>query len=160
MCKVGISHNELYKRFMSLFGRNTLIIGYNAQFDVSFLEEIRKECDGAPFNADYLDVLSVYRDRARAPHKLSDAIRHYSLGCKNLHRASDDANALYEVTKALANERDVLLEYVNLFGYRQKYGICGHRISGVKYLVYQEDEQHLSLPELFRRSESEDPPPI
>ena len=160
MCKVGISHNELYKRFMSLFGRNTLIIGYNAQFDVSFLEEIRKECDGVPFNADYLDVLSVYRDRARAPHKLSDAIRHYSLGCKNLHRASDDANALYEVTKALANERDDLLEYVNLFGYRQKYGICGHRVSGVKYLVYQEDEQHLSLPELFRRSESEDPPPI
>lgn len=46
---------------------------------------------------------------------------------------NDEWAALFEVCKAMDNERADLLSYVNLFGYNPKYGVSGHRIDGVDY---------------------------
>ena len=52
---------------------------------------------------------------------------------QNSHRAIDDVLALFEVLKAMDEERSDLAAYVNLFGYNPKYGVSGRRITGVRY---------------------------
>lgn len=52
---------------------------------------------------------------------------------QNGHRAIDDVLALFEVLKAMDDEREDLGSYVNLFGYNPKYGVSGRRIVGVRY---------------------------
>lgn len=90
---------------------------------------------GLLHRADYLDSLTVYKDRRAYPHKLANAIAAYKLEDKvqNSHRAIDDVEALLEVCKAMDDERPDLLTYVNLFGYNPKYGVSGDRLAGVTY---------------------------
>lgn len=110
-----------------------LMVAHNAQFDACFL---RKLLRGATVGRlDWLDSLTVYKDRRPYPHKLANAILAYELEEKvqNSHRAIDDVLALFEVLKAMDEERDDLATYVNLFGYNPKYGVSGRRITGVRY---------------------------
>lgn len=120
----------------------TLLIAHNAQFDLNFVAWLfinhRKQHPEwlIRFNAaDYLDTLTVYKDRAMYPHKLADAIKFYGLEDKvqNTHRAIDDVAALLEVTKAMADQRDDLFSYINIFGYNQKYGISGSTLKKITY---------------------------
>lgn len=100
------------------------------------LEESGEPCI-VEVTVDWLDSLTVYKDRRPYPHKLANAILAYGLEDKvqNSHRAIDDVLALFEVLKAMDAERDDLASYVNLFGYNPKYGVSGRRIVGVRYLV-------------------------
>jgi hypothetical protein len=52
---------------------------------------------------------------------------------QTLLNAIDDVLALFEVLKAMDDEREDLGSYVNLFGYNPKYGVSGRRIVGVRY---------------------------
>lgn len=117
---------------------NTLMIAHNAQFDLSFVYNLLKryfpaEAEDLVRNADWLDTLTVFKDRAEYPHKLIDAVKHYDVAEVNFHRAIDDTKALYEVTKAMKNERDDLAEYINVFGYNPKFGVSGERFSFIEY---------------------------
>ena len=110
-----------------------LMIAHNAQFDACFLRGLLR---GAKVGRiDWLDSLTVYKDRRPYPHKLANAILAYELEDKvqNSHRAIDDVLALFEVLKAMDDERDDLAAYVNLFGYNPKCGVSGRRIVGVRY---------------------------
>ena len=138
MCASGISTDDLRSQFLELLDRKTLLIAYNAQFDASFLTRLT----GEALRVDYLDSLTVYRDRARAPHRLSDAIAHYRVYGRNSPRAMDDAEALLEVTKAMEAEKNDLLSYINRFGYKAKYGIGGKQIEGITYF---EQEERMSV---------------
>ena len=143
----GITERQMTQDF-SEFCRprnpgGTLLVAHNAQFDLSFMGKTMvrhmKEDDTKvvqPFtNADYLDTLTVYKDRAGFPHKLKDAITHYGLDgqVQNTHRAIDDAKALAAVFEAMAEERDDLAEYVNIFGFNPKYDVSGSRFRKVTY---------------------------
>lgn len=111
----------------------TLMIAHNAQFDACFLRGLLR---GQKVGwIDWLDSLTVYKDRRAYPHKLANAIIAYDLTGKvqNSHRAIDDVLALFEVLKAMDDEREDLGSYVNLFGYNPKYGVSGRRIVGVRY---------------------------
>ena len=125
----------------------TLLVAHNAQFDLLFIKETlaRYGVDDLLLNADVLDTLTVYKDRSPYPHKLSDAISEYGLDDKvqNTHRAIDDALALYEVFKALDEERTDLFTYINVFGYNPKYGISGEKLPGIIYCAqpYTDDLQ-------------------
>ena len=111
----------------------TLMVAHNAQFDACFLRGLLRGTKVG--RIDWLDSLTVYKDRRAYPHKLANAIISYDLGGKvqNSHRAIDDVLALFEVLKAMDEERDDLSAYVNLFGYNPKYGVSGARITGVRY---------------------------
>lgn len=122
---------------------NVLLVAHNAQFDLMFLcYAILRHREKNPgwllvFNdADYLDTLTVYRDRHKYPHRLENAIEQYGLGAKveNSHRAIDDCRALFEVAKAMEAEKDDLAGYINLFGYPAKYGVSGRKLKKVTYL--------------------------
>ena len=135
----GVEKAEAAEKFTALLTReNTLLVAYNAQFDLNFLYYLLKQQGRADClrNLKFLDALTVYKDRRDYPHKLKDAIAAYGLedAVKNSHRAVDDARAAAALLWAMAKERDDLLEYVNLFGYHPKYGVSGKRISSVTYL--------------------------
>lgn len=142
--KEGVPEEEATAQFAGLCmaGEKTLLIAHNAQFDLNFVgwtfvryREKHPEWLQCFNVADYLDTLTVYKDRRAYPHKLANAIEAYQLGDKvqNTHRAIDDCLALYEVTKAMQQERGDLESYINVFGYNPKYGISGSRIKKVTY---------------------------
>ena len=120
-----------------------LLVAHNAQFDLLFAQEMLRRHSSIwaakLAEADYLDTLTVYKDRRAYPHKLANAIVAYKLEDKvqNSHRAIDDVVALFNVCIAMDNERADLLSYVNLFGYNPKYGVSGRRIKGVTYWPQQ-----------------------
>ena len=130
----GITEAEAAARFTELIsGGRVLLVAHNAQFDACFLRGLlRGQKVG---RIDWLDSLTVYKDRRAYPHKLANAIIAYDLTGKvqNSHRAIDDVLALFEVLKAMDDEREDLGSYVNLFGYNPKYGVSGRRIVGVRY---------------------------
>ena len=136
--KYGISPTDAARRFHSLIEgkgrRSVLLIAHNAQFDLEFTRLFLK---GHKFNTalKFLDTVTVYKDRAPYPHRLETAITHYGLEDKvqNSHRAIDDVKALVEVTRAMNEERPDLQDYVNLFGYNEKYGAPKIKIAGVTY---------------------------
>lgn len=116
----------------------TLMIAHNCQFDLSFVYNLLKrhyplEADSIVGNVDWLDTLTVLKDRKEYPHKLIDAVNYYNIEEVNFHRAIDDTKALVDVTHALKNERDDLEEYINIFGFNPKWGVSGEKFSFIQY---------------------------
>ena len=133
----GISKTRVCRDIAELIAGNTLILAYNAHFDLSFLFYMLLR-DGDPRilkGKDKLDLLTVYRDRHEYPHKLCSAIEAYGLSGKvvNSHRAIDDVIATVAVMEAMEAERPDLEKYINIFGYNPKYGIEGKPIGTVTY---------------------------
>lgn len=135
----GIPEHKAAGYFCDIIrGNGVLLVAHNAQFDLGFISAMLRRNfggDGMLRDCDYLDSLTIYKDRRPYPHKLANAIVSYKLEDKvqNSHRAIDDVAALFEVCKAMDAERADLLDYVNLFGYNPKYGVSGRRLDGVTY---------------------------
>ena len=133
----GIPKTRVCRDIAELIAGNTLLLAYNAHFDLSFLFYMLLR-DGDPRilkGKDKLDLLTVYRDRREFPHKLCNAIDAYGLSGKvvNSHRAIDDVIATVAVMEAMEAEKPDLHRYINLFGYNPKYGVEGKPIGSVTY---------------------------
>ena len=133
----GIPKTRLCCDIARMISGNTLLLAYNAHFDLSFLYYLLLR-SGDPTilrGKDKLDLLTVYKDRHSYPHKLCSAIEQYGLTGKvvNSHRAVDDVVATVAVMEEMEKEKDDLVSYVNLFGYNPKYGIEGKPIGSVTY---------------------------
>ena len=133
----GISKDRLCRDIAEMVSGNTLLLAYNAHFDLSFLFYLLLR-SGDPTilkGKDKLDLLTVYKDRHSYPHKLCNAIEVYNLADKvvNSHRAVDDVLATVAVMEAMEQEKDDILRYVNLFGFNPKYGVSGKPIGSVTY---------------------------
>ncbi len=134
----GISKQAFAALLAELLDGETMIVAYNAQFDLLFLYYFLSNYGDARLLKDKpkLDLLTVYRDRRPFPHKLCNAIENYHLQDKvhNSHRAIDDVRATVEVMRAMEDELPDLDKYIDLFGYSAKYGVSGPRISSIRYL--------------------------
>ena len=133
----GIPKTRVCCDIARMIAGNTLLLAYNAHFDLSFLFYMLLR-DGDPVilkGKDKLDLLTVYKDRRPFPHKLCSAIEAYGLTGKvvNSHRAVDDVIATVAVMEEMEKEKDDLLNYINLFGYNPKYGVEGKPIGSVTY---------------------------
>lgn len=133
----GLSKTRVCRDIAELIQGNTLLLAYNAHFDLSFLFYMLLR-DGDPAilkGKDKLDLLTVYKDRHAYPHRLCNAIEVYGLSGKvvNSHRAVDDVLATVAVMEEMEKEKDDLVRYVNLFGYNPKYGVEGKPIGSVTY---------------------------
>ena len=143
----GISNEDIRQRgipktrvccdIARMIAGNTLLLAYNAHFDLSFLYYMLLR-DGDPMilkGKDKLDLLTVYKDRHSYPHKLCNAIDVYGLSGQvvNSHRAVDDVLATVAVMLAMEQEKDDLQNYVNLFGYNPRFGLDGKPIGSVTY---------------------------
>ena len=137
LAEKGVPKAKVCADIARMMAGNTLLLAYNAHFDLSFLFYMLLR-DGDPTvlkGKDKLDLLTVYKDRRSYPHKLCHAIEAYDLSGKvvNSHRAVDDVLATVEVMKCMEDERNDLMNYVNLFGYNPKYGVDGKPIGSVTY---------------------------
>ena len=133
----GIPKTRVCCDIARMMAGNTLLLAYNAHFDLSFLFYLLLR-HGDPQilkGKDKLDLLTVYKDRRSYPHKLCNAIEAYGLSGKvvNSHRAIDDVIATVAVMEAMEAERPDLEKYINIFGYNPKYGIEGKPIGSVTY---------------------------
>ena len=133
----GLAKTRVCRDIAEMFTGNTLLLAYNAHFDLSFLFYMLLR-DGDPTilkGKDKLDLLTVYRDRHSYPHRLCNAIEVYGLTGKvvNSHRAVDDVVATVAVMEEMEKEKNDLLNYVNLFGFNPKYGVEGKPIGSVTY---------------------------
>lgn len=133
----GLSKARVCRDIGEMLAGNTLLLAYNAHFDLSFLYYMLLR-NGDPMilkGKDKLDLLTVYKDRRAYPHKLCNAIEAYGLAGSvvNSHRAVDDVLATLKVMEEMEAEWDDLISYVNLFGYNPKYGIDGKPIGTVTY---------------------------
>jgi len=133
----GIPKTRLCCDIARMIQGNTLLLAYNAHFDLSFLYYLLLR-NGDPKilkGKDKLDLLTVYKDRHSYPHKLCNAIEVYGLTDQvvNSHRAVDDVIATVAVMVEMEKERDNLHNYINLFGYNPKYGVEGKPIGSVTY---------------------------
>lgn len=135
----GVGGEEAARAFAGLLegAERPLIVAYNAQFDLNFLFYLLRPWGLTEVlkASRFLDALTVYRDRRDYPHKLRDAIAAYDPEGKavNSHRAIDDARAAVLLLEKMAEEKDDLARYINLFGTHPKYGLSGRRISSVTY---------------------------
>ena len=133
----GVAKQQVCADIAEMFAGNTLLLAYNAHFDLSFLFYLLLRSGNPAIlkGKDKLDLLTVYKDRKPYPHRLLNAIEAYGLSGKvvNSHRAIDDVLATVAVMEAMIAEQDDLLHYVNLFGYNVKYGIDGKPIGSVTY---------------------------
>lgn len=124
----GVSEKSVAEDLKNHLTPGTLMIAHNCYFDLSFVYRLLKrhypdEAYEILDNLDWVDTLTIVKDRMEYPHKLIDVVRHYKIKEVNFHRAIDDTKALYEVTQALKDERNDLKEYINIFGYNPKYPI-------------------------------------
>ena len=133
----GIAKTRVCRDIAEMIRGNTLLLAYNAHFDLSFLFYMLMR-DGDPQilkGKDKLDLLTVYKDRRSYPHRLCSAIEAYGLSGEvvNSHRAVDDVLATVAVMREMEAEKDDLECYVNIFGYNPKYGVEGKPIGSVTY---------------------------
>ncbi|MBO5836473.1 MAG: 3'-5' exonuclease [Oscillospiraceae bacterium] len=139
----GIPKERLCADIARMISGNTLLLAYNAHFDLSFLFYLLyQHADVAILKGkDKLDLLTVYKDRRPYPHKLCYAIEAYGLADQvvNSHRAVDDVIATVAVMKEMEKEKADLERYVNLFGYHPKYGLGSKAIRSVTYKPQQYD---------------------
>ena len=124
----GVSEKSVAKDLKSHLTPGTVMIAHNCYFDLSFVYHLLKrhypdEAYEILENLDWLDTLTIVKDRMEYPHKLVDVVKKYNIGEVNFHRAIDDTKALYEVTQALKDERDDLEEYMNIFGFNPRYPV-------------------------------------
>jgi DNA polymerase III alpha subunit (gram-positive type) len=123
-----------------------LLIAHNLQFDISFLVKLIEKC-GLELNyskIDFVDTLTIAKDRFKYPHKLSNCIKYYGLNdeCCNTHRALDDVKALKLVFECMLEKGDTF-NYVNLFGYPKKWGI---QYEPLESITYREQKYNSELP--------------
>ena len=133
----GLPKTRVCRDIAELIKGNTLLLAYNAHFDLSFLfYMLLRNGDPAILKGkDKLDLLTVYKDRKPFPHKLCSAIEAYGLSDQvvNSHRAVDDVKATLAVMLEMEKEKDDLDQYINLFGFNPKYGVEGKPIGTVTY---------------------------
>ena len=93
----GLPKTRVAQDIAQMLKGNTLMLAYNAHFDLSFLYYFLLR-HGDPMvlkGKDKLDLLTVYKDRRPYPHKLCNAIEAYGLTGKvvNSHRAVEIGRA-------------------------------------------------------------------
>ena len=136
MLRGGVGKNEAARALADMLAHGrTLVVAYNAQFDLVFLYYLLDAYGlaGTLRGVRFLDALTVYKDRRPYPHRLADAVAAYALVSQNTHRAIDDAHATWELLCAMDAEAGDLDRYLNPFGYNAKYGLPKRRISSVAY---------------------------
>jgi len=143
MVDQGVNDYKIYEIIKDLFNKDTLVIAYNIQFDISFVVSLMKKYDTS-YRVDYdlLDMLSVYKDYYPYPHRLENAIETLQVPFENTHRALDDVLATVEVFKIMHAKED-LSPFINVIGYNPKFGLNGLRFDHIEY--YEQPYQIGSL---------------
>lgn len=144
----GVSQEEAFQRLFELYhDEKTLLIAYNIQFDLLFLQTLFRRHWNTFFTIknDILDVMAIYKDRHRYPHRLDQCVQTYDVDVKNTHRALDDIKATYEALQKMALEKNNIHIYINKIGYNSTYGVSGIKLSHVRYIPQKGGQREIEL---------------
>lgn len=117
-CINGITKEELFELLRGIFGdyKDTLIVAYNAPFDMRFVNAFMCEMQkNYKIKNPILDLLEVAKNRTGLlkGNKLCDMIVRYNVeNVTNSHRALDDVKATLGVMRAMWKEKSDLERYV------------------------------------------------
>lgn len=142
----GISQEAAFQAFLKLYlDEKTLLVAYNIQFDLSFLIHLFRRYWHPSFQIknDILDVMAIYKDRHRYPHRLDQAVATYQVEVPNTHRALDDILATYHALLKMIEEKDNVEKYVNVIGYNPTYGVNGLRLPHVRYIAQRGGQKEI-----------------
>lgn len=131
--KEGIDDKLIVEKFKYLYekyGKNAIFSSYNLYFDASFFLGFCEK-NNLKFDFDWLDILTVARDRYSYPHKLGDILDKYvngrfrwqqerknlALKAKNSHRALDDVDAAYLIFLFMLEDFDDIGKYIGIIGH-------------------------------------------
>lgn len=125
----GLTQNDLKNgmdeetAFMMLdnFISDSLIVAHNATFDLAFLHFALHRLSGKPFTNNFIDTLTICRERHPYPHTLQKMCELYGIRVQETHRALLDVMSCCELLMRLQEESPVE-EYINKLGYLRKYG--------------------------------------
>lgn len=110
-----------------------VIVAYSALFDLEVMYRLFERAPSMYYefheefkdNVQFIDPLTIARERKPYPHKLGDMCKVYGVELPEAHRAMDDCMALYELFMAMHKEDgypDGVLPYLNVAGYKAQYG--------------------------------------
>lgn len=118
-----------------LYKQKSVICAYNAQFDLGFIHALLKKQNEISLlsTCRYIDVMTIYKDRAAYPHKLANAMQTYGIIQARMHDAVDDATSAIMVLCKMISEKNDIENYFNLFGYNARYGVNGNRLDVIHY---------------------------
>lgn len=96
--KQGLSEQVAFERVNEFIG-DSLVIGYNVQFDVNFIQKLGKRVDKDIIIRKIKDVLHmVRRELDEIPnYKLETVAKYFSLDISNIHRAQEDCILTYKI---------------------------------------------------------------
>lgn len=120
MTACGMDEDTAFRILNRMIGDHVLV-AHNAQFDLSFLHHSLMRIAGRSFRNDFMDTLTISRERHVYPHTLKDMCDRYAIPLIGGHRALNDVIACWELFKTLDEEQPVH-SYLNTLGYMRKYG--------------------------------------
>ena len=103
-----------------------VVVAYNALFDLQVAYEIFRrhfhgDAEHFAYNVQFIDPLTIARDRHPYPHKLGDMCKLYGIELPEAHLAMDDGTALVQLVLEM-HRRESILPYLNVAGYKRQYG--------------------------------------
>lgn len=89
---------EAIRNFRAFLG-DSIIVGYNVNFDINFLYDYSEEYLGIKIGNDYVDCMRIAKKLFpdEAHHRLSDMVRILNVSVPNSHRAISDCEATKQV---------------------------------------------------------------
>lgn len=151
LAEEGVDREIAYQLFYKMYTPETLLIAYNIQFDIRFMQALFQKMGDPRFEIknDLLDAMAVYKDFHKYPHRLESALEDYPVGIPNSHRAHDDAYATYLMLKKMQQVFKVrdnfvldLERYVNIIGYNPKYPVKqNERLRHITYVPQYPNQQ-------------------
>lgn len=87
---------------------SSVIIGYNIQFDISFINKACSDNNIEKFNNRLIDLLTLIRQQYKnlLDYKLEMVLRHFGIKPKLCHRALEDVESIYNLYLRLKEKGD------------------------------------------------------
>ena len=115
----GMDETLAFKILRNLMG-DSLLVAHNAAFDLQFLHWGMQRIGGKTFSNDFIDTLTIARDRFTYPHRLEDLCQRLGIALDGAHRALNDVYACWKLLQTM-HEQEPVDNWVNRLGYLRKY---------------------------------------
>ncbi|MCR2804837.1 3'-5' exonuclease [Paenibacillus soyae] len=120
MTACGMDEDTAFRILNRMIGDHVLV-AHNALFDLGFLHHSLMRIAGRSFRNDFIDTLTISRERHVYPHTLKDMCDRYGIPLIGGHRALNDVVACWELCRTLDEEAEIG-GFLNKLGYMKKYG--------------------------------------
>lgn len=97
--KQGVGLKEALQDLMDFLG-DSLVVGYNVEFDIRFLNKYTQDLFGKTINNEYLDLIRFIKKESQFQknYKLETSLKSYGIDKEVPHRALEDARLTFELS--------------------------------------------------------------